>query len=239
MLSNIPCEWNNYNFVSQTILERCLLDHHYHIITQRLTPSEFPTKVKTPQQSSVVPQGVSRVVLSNAIARFFLTNSLAIGAFHSPWPHEPGQNPTWEFKLTIQERIISLFSTYLVCNKYEYHTYLSKITVVGWPTQWRWRRNRVAGSRNSRKGMTRGILPSTCTATTITWVQHDVSHDKPWIHPIPLHTVISDHCFSSCTLIPQHMPRGMTFGRTTTLAAPFESFYHNFHTQSCLVLETL
>jgi hypothetical protein len=35
------------------------------------------------------------------------------------------------------------------------------------------------------------------------------------------------------------MPRGMTFGRTTTLAAPFESFYHNFHTQSCLVLETL
>jgi hypothetical protein len=33
--------------------------------------------------------------------------------------------------LTSEERIISLFSTYLVCNKYEYHTYLSKITVVG------------------------------------------------------------------------------------------------------------
>jgi hypothetical protein len=35
------------------------------------------------------------------------------------------------------------------------------------------------------------------------------------------------------------MPRGKTFGRTTTLAAPFESFYHNFRTQSRLVLGTL
>jgi hypothetical protein len=176
MFSNIPCEWNNNNFVSQTRIERCLLDHYHAKINYirishkgQNTAAVFGSqgvsracrnalcdhmrrqncnhstawKQGPPARTRLVALSLTGLVHIDTRASVRLTSTvtqicgdssgivkcnrnLAIGVSHCPWPHQPGQNPTREFKLSSEERITSLFSTY----KFEYHTYLPKVTVV-------------------------------------------------------------------------------------------------------------